>query len=403
MSDDDRKRIEYVPVDPKAYGLGLLLGWLYNNRKSLGQGCGMLLLIALVVGGIALVGGAGWNLIRYGTTDAETGKARIAATAQAVQQTAVSATASAQHGLAAQGLARIAELRRQGLSIAGDGQRYELNSEQSLRVTWVAFAPEGLHVYFESTQPVSDYMAQESCLAWQGQQQGPGISQDEWRDGEYIREGLRAMPLVAQVSARPLGNGGLYKGMVVYPYSVFPEDAGTIGPDAGYYFLFRCHDKPQIPLFDLAHPESWSTAEYVEVYAFGLLAREQAEGANSSMRLDTVEHVSGKDDIRLGVSFVLDDTADGFVLDAPDAVYINIAGEMIAPIDWGGASQEGYPADWGTADTIIPMSCWDCTAGDPPHPVWFEFAGVWDKIQRAGCFVFHYGPYYQFPQICIDR
>lgn len=402
MPDDDR-RIEYVPVDPKAYGLGLLLAWLYNNRKSLVAGCGTLLILACVVAGITGLVSAGLNLVRYGTIDERTGQARVAETQLAVEQTALSATQGAQQVSAAQGLARIAELRRQGLSIAGDGQRYELNSEQFLRVTWVAFAPEGLHVYFESTQPVSDYMVREACLVWQGQQEGPGISKRDWRSGDHLQSGLAALPLIAQVSARPLGNGGSYKGMVLFPYDVLPEDASTMGPDTTYYFSLQCKGAPQIPLFNLANPEGWSVAEYVDVYAFDLLAREQNEGANSSMRLVNVEHVPGEDSIRIGVAFELDDAADGFSLAAPDAVYVQVAGETIAPIDWGGASQVGYPPDWGTADEIISMSCWDCSAGNPPYPVWFEFAGVWDKIARAGCFEFRYGTFYNFPQVCIAR
>ena len=77
--------------------------------------------------------------------------------------------------------------------------------------------------------------------------------------------------------------------------------------------------------------------------------------------------------------------------------------ERVAPVDWGGASKSGYSADWGARETITEISCMDCSAGAPPDPVWFDFPGAWDKIQRAGCFEFHYGALYQFPQVCIDR
>jgi hypothetical protein len=402
MPDDDRRRIEYVPVDPKAYGLGLLLGWLYNNRKALVGGCGTLLILALVVAGIVWLGTAGLNLVRYGTIDAEAGKASVAATEQAAQQTALSVTTASQQALAAQGLARVAQLREQGLALAADGQFYAVGDGQTIRMTWLAFAPDGLRVYFDSTAPVSDFSAQTSCLGWQGQEQYPGVKTGDW-NGQYLWDGLYVLPVVAQVSARPLGNDGLYKGVLVYPYTVFPTDASMVGLETRYFFMFRCNSVPQIPLFDLAQSESWSVADYVDVYTFDLLAREQNEEANSYMHLATVEHVPGSDSIRIGVLFVLDEGARGFFVDAPDAVYIEIAGESIAPIDWGGASQENSAVDWGALDEIDSILCWDCNPGEPPSPVWFEFAGVWDKIERAGCFEFRYGTVYDFPQVCIDR
>ena len=71
-----RREIHVVPVDPEAFGLGMLLGCLFRFWP-------VLVVLACIVMGIgagALVLEAGANLFHYGTVDDQTAQQRAAST-----------------------------------------------------------------------------------------------------------------------------------------------------------------------------------------------------------------------------------------------------------------------------------------------------------------------------------